>query len=217
MVNLKYYMRCVIIAAAPYDNIELNFIKNEINKNDFILCADGGFEKAKKIGIIPDLVIGDMDSNKKIIPLTINTIKLPIKKDDTDTMVCINKAIEFGFKNIIILGGLGGRLDHTFENISTLLYAKNKNVNISIKNHNTEIKLLCNESYILTNKIGYTISIFPFACLHTRLTLDGFEYPLKNSILNADNPVGVSNVVINTNATINVHEGNILIFILKEV
>lgn len=217
MVNLKNYTRCVIIAAAPYNSKELNFIKSEINENDFILCADGGFEKAEKIGIIPDLVIGDMDSNRKDIPLTINTIRLPIKKDDTDSMTCIKKSIELGFKEIIVLGGLGGRLDHSFANISALLYAKNKNINITLKNHNIEVKILSNEFYVLNNKIGYTVSIFPFACLHTRLTLDGFEYSLKNSILNADNPIGISNVIINATATISVHKGNILVFILKEV
>lgn len=215
----EHLSRCVIIAAAPFNNEELDFIKREIGQSDFIICSDGGFEKAISINIIPDLVIGDLDSNCMDIPDEIDTIKLPVKKDDTDTMVCIKKAIELGFEEVCILGGIGGRFDHTFANISALLYAEKHGLKASLKDCNSEIRLVLSEnsdsSLLLTDKKGYTVSIFSFAGSSVKLNLNGFEYPLKNGYIYSHNPIGVSNRVLESKACIEVLEGIALIVLME--
>ena len=212
--------RCIIIAAAPFDEDELTFIKNEINDRDFIMCADGGFEKALKANVVPDLVIGDLDSNKIEIPSCVKTIKLPVKKDDTDTMTCVKKAIALNFKEVIILGAIKGRMDHAMANISALLYAEKHGLNACLKDDKTEIYLALSHKtdrskILFTNKKGYTVSIMPFGAFSIRLHLKGLEYPLDNQILYIDNPIGVSNFIVDNDASISLLDGTAIIFLIK--
>lgn len=219
MEQKKHLSNCIIIAAAPFDENELDFINREIKQSDFIICSDGGFEKSVSINIIPDLVIGDFDSNCMDIPDKIDTIKLPVKKDDTDTMVCIKKAIELDFKEVCILGGIGGRFDHTFANICALLYAEQHGLKASMKDCHSEIRLVLSEnpesSLLLKDKNGYTVSIFSFAGLSVKLNLSGFEYPLKNEYIYSHNPIGISNRVLESEAYIEVLEGIALIILME--
>jgi len=92
-------------------------------QGDTIICADGGYERLKEIGLSPDLIIGDMDSLSCPLPEHIPFYPLPVEKDDTDTLAALKKAIELGFRDIILVGGLGGRRDHTLANtpLSVLL------------------------------------------------------------------------------------------------
>lgn len=212
--------RCIIIAAAPFDEVELKFIKKEINKSDFVMCADGGFEKALKLNITPDLIIGDFDSNKVGIPGCIKTIKLPVQKDDTDTMVCIKKAIELNFEKIVVLGAIKGRMDHMMANISALLYAEEHGVNACLKDDKTEIYLSLSDKtrgsqILFSNKKGSTVSIFPFGVPSIKLSLKGFGYNLDNEALFIDNPIGVSNYIINDTSLITLMDGVAVIFLIK--
>ena len=108
---------CYIVGAG--DNSGTNFTKKE---NDFVIAADGGFEKIHQLGIEPDLVIGDFDS-LGYVPVGDNVEKHKVMKNETDMMICVKTALHKGFNNIVIFGGTGGRIDHTFANIQTLLYA----------------------------------------------------------------------------------------------
>src|SRR5665648_310101 len=101
--------KCYIITS--YLNGDLSSILHKKN-GDFLICADNGYSVAKDNGIVPDLIIGDFDSIKIDLPSDIEVIKLPVEKDVTDTLACVKYAINECFKDIIILGGIGGRLDH---------------------------------------------------------------------------------------------------------
>ena len=79
--------RCVIICASPYNQPE--FIRNSINSNDYIICADGGFDTALKAGVSPHIVIGDFDSSELIDIHHCKKVVLPTEKDDTDSVYCI--------------------------------------------------------------------------------------------------------------------------------
>ena len=113
-------MRCVIISGSP--ECDIDFLKQQILTDDFVICADRGYQYALSAGITPSLIIGDFDSNNQNIPPEYETISLSVHKDDTATMHSICTALERGFTDILILGGIGGRLDHTFANISALKY-----------------------------------------------------------------------------------------------
>ena len=78
---------------------------------DQIICADGGLLIAEKLGLSPTYLIGDYDSMD--MPDTAGIIKLPMEKDMTDTEAAIDLAASKGFDDLTILGGLGGRFDHT--------------------------------------------------------------------------------------------------------
>lgn len=202
--------KCVIICAAPLADI--SFYKNRISEDDYVICADAGYVYAENAGIKPDLIVGDFDSSS--IPDTdIETIILPVHKDDTDTMYAVREGIKRGCTDFVFLASTGGREDHTLANYSTLLYLKHHGCNGVIINENTSIFLVENEQIEIQNQQDKTFSIFPFACKGCCVSLNGFYYPLSSYTLKADFPLGVSNVITSDNAQVSVSGGSAIICI----
>nr|MCR5430347.1 thiamine diphosphokinase [Eubacterium sp.] len=118
--------RCVIVGSMNVDSRIQDYLED-----GFVIAADGGLLNLEKSNITPDLILGDFDS-LGFEPEGENVIKYPVKKNDTDMMLAVKKAIDLGYKEIVIFGGCGGRLDHTLANINTMVYALEKGANISI-------------------------------------------------------------------------------------
>src|SRR5690606_5818838 len=100
-------------------DIDKSYIK-DLNI-DYVICADGGLEKVNKLGLKPDLILGDFDSVnlsvlEKFKNLNIETVRFPSEKDYTDMELAINHAVNKGFNDIILVGASGTRLDHTVAN-----------------------------------------------------------------------------------------------------
>ena len=90
--------------------------------DDFIIAADGGWLACRKTGITPDLLLGDFDS-LSTQPDFPNILRVPVEKDDTDTMLAVKTGLERGETEFHIYGGMGGRrTDHTIANFQALLY-----------------------------------------------------------------------------------------------
>ena len=89
---------------------------------DFIIAADGGWLACRKTEVIPDLLLGDFDS-LSTQPDFPNILRVPVEKDDTDTMLAVKTGLERGETEFHIYGGMGGRrTDHTVANFQALLY-----------------------------------------------------------------------------------------------
>ena len=99
-------MRCVIIAGSP--DAEINFIAEQVKDGNYLICADKGYEYAKKAGIKPDLIVGDFDSYSGELPDDCEIIKLNSHKDDTDLLHCIGVALSRGYDDFLILAATGG-------------------------------------------------------------------------------------------------------------
>ncbi len=201
--------KACIFACGPVSDYE--FISSVVDKNAFILCADGGLEHCLKCGISPDVVIGDMDSyggevNENIL------MKYPVEKDDTDTALCIKYAIEKGYKEIEVFGAIGARFDHSFANVQLLLYCKEKGVNCRLRDKET-VFAVHNESVKMKIEKGTTVSIFSISVKAKNVTLKGLKYPLERATLNSNFPLGVSNVSISDEIEITVEEGTLLVVI----
>ena len=110
----------------PYLKEKIRTI-TDLDKINLILCADTAYLAADAEGITPHIVIGDFDHGTASAPEGRQDImRVPCEKDDTDTMLCIKYAIEKGADKLTILGGIGGRLDHTFANLQALAYAEKR-------------------------------------------------------------------------------------------
>lgn len=207
--------RCVIIGAAP--NTSTEFIASRIRKDDYIICADGGADRLVGSGIVPDLIIGDLDSSKSysFFKETHITV-LPTQKDDTDTMYCTKKALENGFKRFLYLGATGGRIDHTLANLSVLMYLKAHGAHGMISDEFADISLLCSGENVLSGVKGKTISIMPFACGEVCLTYEGMFYPMSNERVTADYPFTISNVAVAESVKIILHSGTALLIIVNK-
>ena len=115
--------KCIILANgnAPQKSV-IQFLKKK--NYSTLICADGGANHTKKLGLTPDYIIGDLDSVKQ---QTINFYKSKSKiirlkrQNDTDVEKCLKFAIKKGFKDAVLLGVTGDRLDHTFCNLGIVI------------------------------------------------------------------------------------------------
>jgi len=115
--------KCIILAnGKPPKKVVINFLQK--HNYSTLICADGGADKAKKLNLIPDFIIGDLDSIKDS---TLNFYKLKSKivkqkrQNDTDVEKSLKYAIQRGFKEVVLLGVTGNRLDHTFCNLGIVI------------------------------------------------------------------------------------------------
>lgn len=178
---------------------------------DAIVAADGGAEKAVKYGLIPDVIIGDLDSlSTKFIKKhpNIKIIEKPSQElNDLEKSLLYCK--EQGALRIIALGITGGRIDHTLNNFSVLAkYCAA--FNIKIFNENATIKLVQKELLTFCQP-GQTISLIPLGCVKGIKT-QGLKYPLNNETLQLGVREGASNTATQKDVHISVENGTLLVF-----
>ncbi len=194
---------------------DYNFIWNNILQEDIIICCDGGIKHTKKLNIIPHYILGDLDSAPKDLVeyykgLNVKFKKFNSEKDETDTEIGINFAIELGAVHIDLYGCMGTRFDHTLSNAHNLMIALNKNVNARIINEHNSITLI-NKSIILLGKKGQTISLIPLTTEVTGITTTGLKYPLNNATLTIGASRGISNIVEDDTAQITIKSGYLFV------
>ena len=86
---------------------------------DYVIAADRGYDSLMAYGVNPDLVVGDFDSLGEV-PNHPNVIQLPAEKDDTDMVFALRQGLDLGYRRFVMLGGVGGRLEHTLGNLQLL-------------------------------------------------------------------------------------------------
>ncbi|MBQ4109752.1 MAG: thiamine diphosphokinase [Clostridia bacterium] len=198
-------MKCVIFGSAPINSYD--FINKYLDKSDFIICADGGIAHTEKLGITPQLIIGDFDSYSGKLPSD-NVMRYPSEKDDTDMALCIEYAIKNGYEEIIIAGGLGGRIDHTLANLSLL--AKYSDKSIMLIDEKTEITAISDFCSLEKNEKKY-ISFVSFTEKTEGVTYKGLKYPLSDATLySKDAQFSISNEIIEKKAEISLKSGILL-------
>ena len=208
-------MRCVIIAGQPDTNSD--FLSEVIKPDDYVICADRGCDFAKQAGITPNLVVGDFDSEPKVLFPNCETVRLIPEKDDTDTMHSVELALDKKFDEIVILGALGGRFDHSFANVAVLSYIHEHGSKGVLLSENEKIEFLPVGHYEYENLKGKTFSLFPFGCPSVCVSYSGTKYPLDKYYVSSSVTLGVSNVFTSNMATIDIYDGNaILIINLKD-
>ncbi|MCH5303599.1 MAG: thiamine diphosphokinase [Ruminococcus sp.] len=208
-------IRCIIICGSP--DFDANFIKSFVNpETDFIICADSGYLTAKRSDIIPHLFVGDFDSFSGEIPDDIEVIKLKVHKDDTDSMHCAEIAAQRNFREVVLLGATGARLDHTLANLSVLEYLSDNKINAYIENEKETVKLLSIGEYIFNNQNEKTFSVFPFGCDKITISYDGeVEYPANNLTVKSSVAVGISNIFRCDSVKVRLSKGKALFIVNK--
>lgn len=206
-------MRCVIIAGSP--DADIDFMAKQLKNCNYLICADKGYAYAKNVGIKPDMIVGDFDSYNGELPNDCEIIKLDSHKDDTDLLHCVDVALARGYNSFTILAATGGRFDHTFANVSVLMYLDKKGAEGEIISEKEIIRFLSKGDYSFNGYKGKTFSLFPFGCDSVNVTYSGAEYPLDSYSLTAENPMGVSNVFITDEANVKINYGNAIIIINK--
>ncbi|MFR9069628.1 MAG: thiamine diphosphokinase [Paraclostridium sp.] len=209
-------MKACILLNGEVDN--LDYIKNIIDNNDYryIICADGGAKHLYKLNIVPNYIIGDLDSLEESIinyykNKGVDFKKFPKRKDETDAQLCIHLAKDLNTSEIHLLGALGGRIDHTIANINLMYYIKELGINPIIKSKVEDIYMADSEVINIMGQKGDIISIIPAKGDVSGVTLKNLEYPLENAIIKYGNPRGISNVMKSNQCSIKVKNGCLII------
>ncbi|WP_312699622.1 thiamine diphosphokinase [Sedimentibacter sp.] len=187
---------------------------------DYVICADGGLEKVKNLGLVPDLILGDFDSVDKSVleyykSLNIETVAFPPEKDYTDMELAIDQAVEMGFRDIILAGATGTRLDHSVANMLLIEKYHKIDVNIQIIDNNNFIQIVKDTMTIPFRK-NYYVSLIPLSESIEGLTLEGFKYPLNNVNVERGSTLCVSNEISEDAGVIRLKKGSALVFISKD-
>ena len=203
--DLPERRRCVIFTAYMQGDPK-DFYRPE--PGDFVLCADGGWKHARGCGVTPDLILGDFDSSEK--PDARNVETFPCLKDDTDTMLCVRRALALGFEGILILGGMGGRLDHTFANLQSMQFAALRHARVKMEDGNCVVYAVRGGSVTVPRRKG-KISLFSLTEVCRGVSAKGTLYELEDGTLESGFPLGVSNEFRADEAVIGVKEGTLLV------
>lgn len=213
-------MRTVIIAnGSPPTPSDL---AQWLRPGDQLICADGGGRAALAYGLKPDLVIGDFDSlsEDELARLAAAGAALerhPRQKNETDLELALRRALTSGATEIIVLGALGGRLDHTLANAMLLALPGLSGGRARLAGGvETLYVLRSGETLTLDGEKGDTVSLLPLGD-SAGIVTSGLAYPLRNETLRVGPARGVSNEMDSTRATIRLGTGFLLCIHLRRV
>lgn len=189
-------------------------IKPLLPENAYVICADGGFRHMDKLGLTPDIVIGDMGSVKADLHGE-KTIVYPVRKDFTDSEIAVNYAIDNGFSDLVLIGFTGTRTDHTLTNLFLLKGISERGTRAEIIDEHNVIRYAEKEN-IIRGKKGDIVSIIPIGGDVSGITTEGLDYPLFSETLEFGKGRGVSNVMTGDECRITVKNGSALIIKSKD-
>ena len=180
--------RCVIVGGGPI--ADYGRARAALLPDDYLIFCDGGLRHQAGLGAAPDLIVGDFDSHEK--PQTdAELIVLPCEKDDTDTVFAAREALRRGFGEFLLLGAVGGRLDHTLANIGILLMLDGAGKKASALDDLSEMEIVSDRAQVTEQ--------WPFFSLLSvdgpaeGVTIRGAKYPLEDGRIEAGYQYAVSN------------------------
>lgn len=188
----------------------------DYNTYELIIAVDGGANHLYRLGIMPNYILGDLDSIDDDIRSYYEASdvvfkKFPTKKDETDAELAVWMVEEEGLLGIDIYAALGGRIDHELANIQLLYYILDRGMYPRIISEREEIYILRNEEMNLKGSIGDIVSIIPVKGDARGITLANMEYSVEELDLKYSVTRGISNVMLDEDAYINVRDGCILV------
>jgi thiamine pyrophosphokinase len=207
-------MRAVIIAGGQTEG---EGWQRWVRADDWIIGADGGAARALAWGLVPDLVIGDMDSLPESARSCLEArgcrfVEHPRAKDQTDLELALQFAVEEGAREIVVMGALGGRIDHTLANVLLLALPSLTGVSIRLAEGEQEALLArSGETIRLEGAPGELVSLLPLGGDAHGISTQGLAWALHGDTLHFGSSRGVSNEMTSTEARVQVGEGRLLV------
>ena len=195
---------CYIVGAGDFDT---PFSPEE---SDFVIAADGGLSHLLTYGIRCDLAIGDFDSLGEL-PSGCEYIKFPVEKDFTDTALALFEGKERGYTKFVILGGTGGRYDHTFANYSLLLKARELGCQAKLVSKSATALVIKNEEIQIKCDTGCHLSVFAFGGEAKGVSISGLKYEVSDITLSVSSALAACNLFDGRVAKIRVTDGTLLL------
>jgi len=206
---------------------DLDAARALLQQDDYLIAADGGANHLLKMGILPEIVIGDLDSIDEDTLFDLTSAEVEIKqysedKDETDIELALRYAVELRPSAILIVGALGGRLDQTLANLSILTDPTLPGIDIRMDDGVEEV-FFCRASAEKGGQVasspqgevqgrsGDTLSLIPWHGPVQGVKTEGLQWPLYGETLFSDNSRGISNIMVDETVSIYIQSGLLLI------
>ena len=200
--------RCVIVGGADIGNYD--FIRTTLLPHDYVVFCDSGLKHLAALHVKPSLIVGDFDSHDNP-HLDTETIVLPCEKDDTDTVFAVKEAVNRGFDHFILIGVVGGRLDHTLGNVSILLYLDSIGKKGMIIDDYSEMEIVSTTPAYIPDSYAF-FSLLNITGCARGVSIQNAKYPLNAAEITCEYQYGISNEVIpGQTAVVSVREGKLLL------
>lgn len=202
----KNKKKCVIFGAGDVHCYNL-----KLDSDDIVIAADGGYDYLKENNIQVDFIVGDLDSISSKFDDNIKTVIYPIKKDETDLMLAVQKGLSIGYDIFHIYGSLGKRMDHTIGNLQIAHFISSIEKKVSIFGKQEIITCITDDIIYFDKSMVGTISIFCISDNAVGVNIVGLEYKMLNGYMSCLNPIGISNRFIGENSYVSVNNGSLMI------
>lgn len=202
-------MRCLVVAGGDANDLPLSV--EVLGPFDNIVCADGGVNNARRLALVPDLVVGDLDSlgadeQARLRAAGCRFIVHPATKDETDLELALLWCVKAQASSIVVIGASGNRPDHALANVLLLADRRLQGAQICLRSRDWEI-WLPRKAIAIHGRKGDTVSLIPVSVRVRDVQTDGLEYRLQGETLRRGPARGVSNVMLADTASVRWSDG----------
>ena len=206
-------MHAVIVANTP--DLDLTPYLAIIRAANILIAADGGALPLLRAGLLPQIVIGDLDSldaasADELAARGVELRRFPREKNETDFELALLLAVELQATTIDVVGALGGRWDHTLANVWLLAHPALVGLRVRLLAPAQTLELVRDEA-LISGQIGDTVSLIPLSAEVRGVTTRGLLWALDEATLAAHQARGVSNVLLEPPGSVSIREGLLII------
>ncbi len=206
-------MKAVIVADGAHAPAD----RRRLSAADLVIAADGGANWLATVGVPPHRIVGDLDSAsndtvRQLADAGVPVERHPVDKDASDLELSLASAAAAGADEVVILGALGGDLDHLAANLLLLGSDVAAGRATSLVHDRTTARMLVGSSDLeLGAPAGSRCSLLPVGVPAEGVTTNGLQWPLENARLEPGSSRGLANVVIEVPASVMITGGRLLV------
>lgn len=190
---------------------DADVISSELCHNSLFIAADGGADRARELKLIPDVIIGDLDSFSGFADKATQIIHDP-DQETNDLEKALKLALDHPCSHIAVFGATGKRIDHTLKNLSVLLQFDSRFESLQFLDRYSRIFLI-HSPFREDFPPSTSLSLFPLSGEVTCITTSGLRYPLRNETLRNGERDGTSNETIGGTVEIEFETGDLLLIV----
>ncbi|GAB4504484.1 MAG: thiamine diphosphokinase [Anaerolineales bacterium] len=186
-----------------------------LRPQDTLIAADGGARHLLALGLLPHLLVGDLDSLdaaslSHLEAAGVDIYRYPTDKDETDLELALRHALEREPESILIVGALGGRLDQTLANLSLLTAPQFAGLDLRLDD-GAEEAFFCREQAKVQGRSGEVVSLLPWGGAVEGVITQGLRWKLSGETLYPHQSRGISNRMLGEAASVEIRGGLLLV------